>query len=205
MKSLHRPDLYAWSVFDTARNLDFNGTLWTRSGGNIAVDPMELSEHDRQHVAQLGGLDWILLTNADHVRDTVAIAQFFDARIAAPAAEREAAPLAALELDHLMEPDEVLGCGIRCVPMRGSKGFAGELAFLLPEEDTLICGDLIRGQRAGSLNLLPDEKLTDKDLCIASVSELLQISRLEAILVGDGQSIFRNAAQRLTELLPPAH
>ncbi|TVP58634.1 MAG: MBL fold metallo-hydrolase, partial [Nodularia sp. (in: Bacteria)] len=25
MKSLHRPDLYGWSTFNPARNIDFNG------------------------------------------------------------------------------------------------------------------------------------------------------------------------------------
>lgn len=201
MKSLHRRDLYAWSAFDTTRNVDFNGTFWQRDKGNIAIDPMPLSEHDRDHVAQLGGLSWVLLTNADHVRDTAAIAQRFAAQIAAPSLERDAPQLRDLDIAHWLEPNEVLPCGIRCIPMAGSKGLAGELAFLLPEKDTLICGDLIRGQRAGSLNLLPDGKLTDKEASLAAVRDLIQLSSLQSIIVGDGQSTFRNAPSRLTELL----
>ena len=40
MKSLHRPDLFAWSSFDEARNVDFNGTFWQRDEGNVVFDPM---------------------------------------------------------------------------------------------------------------------------------------------------------------------
>jgi len=201
LKSLHRLDLYAWSTFDTARNVDFNGTFWRHDDGNVAVDPMELSAHDEAHVNQLGGLDWILLTNADHVRDTATIAPRFNARIAAPAAERDDPRLGDLDIEHWLEPREVLACGIHCIPMAGSKGLAGELAFLLPGGDTIICGDLVRGQKAGALNLLPDAKLTNRQASLASVRELVALSQLEAVLVGDGQSIFRDARPRLTELL----
>jgi len=37
MKALHRDDLYGWSTFDTARNLDFHGTLWVRPEGNVVI------------------------------------------------------------------------------------------------------------------------------------------------------------------------
>ena len=31
MKALHRPDLFGWSQFDEARNLDFHGVALIRS------------------------------------------------------------------------------------------------------------------------------------------------------------------------------
>ena len=46
MKRLHRNDIYGWSVFDEGRNIDFHSVLWVRPGGNIAIDPLPLSEHD---------------------------------------------------------------------------------------------------------------------------------------------------------------
>ena len=37
MKRLHRADLYGWSRFDEARDIDFHSVLWKRSGGNVVV------------------------------------------------------------------------------------------------------------------------------------------------------------------------
>ena len=31
MKALHRPDLFSWSQFDEARNLDFHSVAWIRA------------------------------------------------------------------------------------------------------------------------------------------------------------------------------
>lgn len=200
MKSLHRPDLFAWSSFDDSRNVDFTGHLLVVDGGpNVAFDPMPLSEHDLAHVDQLGGVDWVLISNADHVRDTAAFCARWDAKVAAPAAERDRSEFAGLPVALWLQPDEGLTFGVHCLGMRGSKT-AGELAFLLPGGDTLLCGDLVRGQRAGSLNLLPDPKLGDKAAAIASVQALAERGDIEAVLVGDGQSIFRDGAARLREL-----
>lgn len=201
VKSLHQPDLFAWSIFDCARNVDFNGTFWKRDEANVVIDPMPLSDHDEAHADTLGGIGWILLTNADHVRDAAAIAHRFGARIAAPEAERLDPRILDLDVDHWMVPGEILSCGIECIGLDGSKGLAGEMAFLLPGGDTLVCGDLIRGQRAGSLNLLPDPKLSDRKAAIASVQRLLDLPQLNAILVGDGQSVFRDATERLRDML----
>ena len=48
MKLLHRPDLFCWSVFDEARDIDFNSVLWVRDGGNIAIDPLPMSSNSTQ-------------------------------------------------------------------------------------------------------------------------------------------------------------
>ena len=83
MKSLHRPDLYTWSSFDIDRNVDFNSVAWIRSEGNILIDPLPLSNHDRDHLDSLGGAAWIVITNSDHIRATKDIAQLTGAKIAA--------------------------------------------------------------------------------------------------------------------------
>jgi hypothetical protein len=40
MKRLHRPDLFTWSVYDADQQVDFNGVLWRREGGNVLFDPV---------------------------------------------------------------------------------------------------------------------------------------------------------------------
>jgi len=196
VKSLHRPDLFAWSSFDEARNVDFSGTLWRRRDGNVLFDPMPLTDHDLAHAHELGGVAWIAITNADHVRAAAELAVVFGAKLAAPAGDRERPDLDGVPVALWLEDgDEFLGA--RVIGMQGSKT-PGELAFLLG--DTLLCGDLVRGQRAGSLNLLPDPKLADKAAAVASVARLADLGP-SAVLVGDGQSVFRDGEARLRDLL----
>ncbi|MDH6101923.1 MBL fold metallo-hydrolase, partial [Chrysosporum ovalisporum ANA283AFssAo] len=82
--------------------------------------------------------------------------------------------------------------------LHGSKT-PGELALLL-EETTLITGDLVRARKAGSLTILPDEKLLDREAAVASVQRLAALPHVEAVLVGDGWPVFRDGRDRLQEL-----
>jgi hypothetical protein len=84
------------------------------------------------------------------------------------------------------------------IELYGSKT-PGELALLL-EETTLITGDLVRAHRAGSLMILPEAKLQDRSAAVASVQRLAHLNTVEAILVGDGWSLFRDGHAQLQEL-----
>ncbi|MBW4563104.1 MAG: MBL fold metallo-hydrolase [Mojavia pulchra JT2-VF2] len=196
MKSLHRPDLYSWSTFNPARNIDFNGIAWVRSDGNILIDPVALSNHDWNHLQSLGGVVWIVLTNSDHIRATPEIANQTYAKIAGPAAEKDTFPI---HCDRWLSDGEELAPGLKAIELQGSKT-PGELAFLL-EETTLITGDLVRAHKAGTLTILPDEKLQNRQAAVASVQRLAQLSQVETVLVGDGWSVFHDGRDRLKELV----
>jgi hypothetical protein len=196
MKSLHRPDLYGWSTFNPARNIDFNGVAWIRRDGNILIDPVALSNHDWNHLESLGGVVWIVLTNSDHIRSAKEIAGQTYAKVAGPAAEKESFPMLC---DRWLADGEELVPGLKAIELQGSKT-PGELALLL-EETTLITGDLVRAYKAGSLTILPDEKLENREKAVDSVRKLAELSQVEAVLVGDGWSIFRDGNLRLKELV----
>jgi len=195
MKSLHRPDLFGWSVFDEQRNVDFNGTVWVRDEGNIVIDPMPMSEHDQAHLADLGGAAWVVVTNSDHLRAAQELAAWTGAQLAGPAGERDA---------WLSGCDRWLGEGDELVPglvtltLEGSKT-PGELALLI-EGHTLVTGDLIRAHRGGALMILPDPKLSDRAAAIASVRRIAEIDSIEAVIVGDGWHVFREGGAALRAL-----
>lgn len=196
MKQLHKESLYCWSCFDEARNIDFHSYLWRRSDGNIVFDPLPLSEHDAEHLDNLGGVSLILITNSDHVRDAEALAHRSGAPIWGPEGERDQFPVSCARwLGNNEQPFDDL----EVYALEGSKT-EGELAFLL-ERDTLLTGDLIRSHRAGSLCLLPDAKLADKKRAVQSVSRLSSVHGIQAVLPGDGWPVFRDAAQVLLELV----
>ncbi len=193
MKRLHRDDIYGWSVFDERLNIDFHSVLWVRPEGNVVIDPLALSEHDRTHLEQLGSVSTIVITNSDHARASKLLAEATGARILGPAAER-----AQLECDDWLADGDVVVPGLTVMTLDGSKT-PGELALLL-EETTLITGDLIRAHEAGSLCLLPDTKLSDKEKAVASLRRLADLPWIEAVLPGDGWPVFRGGARALAEL-----
>jgi glyoxylase-like metal-dependent hydrolase (beta-lactamase superfamily II) len=198
MKRMHRSDLFAWSVYSEKLDIDFSGYAWIREGGNVLIDPPPMTPHDLEHLTKLGGAKWIILSNSDHVRGAAELAPKFGAQLVGPAAERETFPLPCQR--WLSDGEEVVP-GLWAFELDGSKT-PGELALVL-EETTLICGDLLRSHRAGSLMLLlPEQKLADRGRALASIARLAaRLPRLEAILVGDGFSIYREGQKRLAEFL----
>lgn len=196
MKRLHRDDLFCWSEFNETHNIDFHSFLWVRKEGNILVDPLPLSPHDKGHLFELGSFKSIVLTNSDHIRDTKRIGETNHAQIYVPAEECKAFPSSFTGC--LKEGDELVP-GLHVLEMEGSKT-PGELALLL-DEKTLIMGDLIRCHAGGGLALLDDSKLSDKSKAIASVERLAALPVLEAIILGDGWPVFHNAKDRLADLL----
>lgn len=197
MKRLHRSDLFAWSAFNEDRNIDFHSILWVREGGNVAVDPLPLSQHDQAHLQALGPLGTIVITNSDHTRAAKPLAALTGARVLGPAAEQDR-----IDCDAwLADGDEVVP-GLVAMALNGSKT-PGELALLL-DASTLITGDLIRAHEGGRLCLLPDAKLTDKSAARASVERLAALPGIEAVLPGDGWPVFNDGARALARLLSEA-
>jgi len=195
MKHLHRKDLFTWSEFNAERNIDFNSILWVRENGNVIFDPLPLTEHDKNHLQELGGADWIIITNSDHIRVAQEIKDLTGAKIVGPIAEKETFPI---QCDHYLTDQEELVPGLKTMELNGSKT-AGELCFLL-EETTLITGDLIRAHSPNNLMILPQKKLKDLELAIKSISGLLEYNAIDTVLVGDGWHIFKDGYQHLKSL-----
>jgi Metallo-beta-lactamase superfamily len=196
VKRLHRPDLWSWSRFDEGRNLDFHSLLWVHPGGNVAIDPLPQSPHDREHLRSLGGVAAIVVTNSDHVRGTEELAAATGARIFGPAGERASFPL---PCDRYLADGDEVASGLVALALDGSKT-PGELALLL-DGSTLITGDLVRAHRGGGLDSLPAAKLADRSAALASLRRLAALPDVDAVLVGDGWPIFRDGARALRELV----
>jgi glyoxylase-like metal-dependent hydrolase (beta-lactamase superfamily II) len=196
MKRLHRPNLFGWSVFDEARNIDFHSTMWVRPEGNVVIDPLPVSNHDEAHLKELGGVAWIVVTNSDHVRDSIRLARSTGAQLAGPSQEANNFPV---ECARWLTDGEEVVPGMSALELEGSKT-PGELALLI-EGSTLITGDLIRAHEGGALCLLPEEKLSSKRKAIASLQRLKLLPEIEALLPGDGWPVFRDAKCLLEELL----
>ncbi|GFO72173.1 hypothetical protein BJAS_P2183 [Bathymodiolus japonicus methanotrophic gill symbiont] len=196
MKQLHRKDLFGWSEFNQERNLDFHSVLWVRVSGNVLIDPIELSEHDFKHLQALGGASIIVITNSDHCRDALNIATQTGATIVGPIGERETFPIAC---ERWITDNEEIVSELIAYQLNGSKT-PGELALVL-DDSTLITGDLIRSHIAGELCLLPDAKLSDRNLALQSVTRLANLSAIGTVLTGDGWPVFKQGHSALKQIL----
>ena len=195
MKKLHRSDLFGWSVFDEERNIDFNGTLWVSSKGNVLIDPIPLSDHDKKHLENLGGAAHVIITNSDHIRDAERVLLFTGARSWGPLAEKGHL---ALDCDGWLEDGDKPITGIEVFSLNGSKT-PGELAILL-DGTTLITGDLIRAHEGGRLCMLPDAKIQNRENAIASIKRIASIKDIQAVIPGDGWPVFNRGHEALLEL-----
>lgn len=205
MKRLHRKDLYCWARFYEPLDIDFHGFLWARDDGNVAVDPLPLSPHDAEQIGKLGGVRWIVLTNSDHLRGTLELQRWTGARICAPIAEREHFPLPeGLTVESWLADGDVIAPGLMARALDGSKT-PGELALVL-DENTLICGDLVRAHRADTLMLLkPEQGLKDRAAAIASIDRVVALHpQLQHVLCGDGWHVFRHGRPLLQALVAGA-
>lgn len=195
MKSLHRPELFSWSVFDEARNVDFHGLCIQRAEGSVLIDPLPMTPHDRAHLESLGPVAVIVVTNSDHTRAAEALADATGATLCGPAAERQNFPM---RIDRWLSDGDQVVPGLTAYALNGSKT-PGEIA-LTWQGSTLITGDLIRAHKASGLMILPDAKLVDRAAAVQSVRRIAELPGIEAVLVGDGWQVFRGGGALLRGL-----
>lgn len=180
-----------WSVWQPDRNLYFNSFFVATADGNFAIDPLPLDAAGIAEIEAAGGLAWVIVTNRDHERAARPLAARFGAKLAASALD---APELGGPVDRALEPgDELLGATI--MPLEGLKT-AGEIALHLESRRTVVLGDALWGDPAGSLRLMPDAKLADPSTATLSLRRVAAL-RPEHLLLGDGACIFGDATRAL--------
>lgn len=183
------PGVAMWSLWQPERNVFFNSFFIETPEGNLVVDPLAASDADIGEMESRGGIAWIVVTNRDHERGARTLAARFDARLATSSEE---AKLLSGPVDRTLL-DRELFCGARIIALEGLKT-PGEFALHLRERETVLVGDALWGDPAGSFRLMPDEKLADPPRAAESMRRLAALVP-QHVLVGDGACIF-GAAQR---------
>jgi uncharacterized cupin superfamily protein/glyoxylase-like metal-dependent hydrolase (beta-lactamase superfamily II) len=184
-----------WSQWQPDRDLFFNAYFVQGGGENIVVDPLPLEETDVARLQAAGGVQWIVITNRDHERAAGSAAQRFGAQVAA--SEPDAREIS-IRVDRLVSDGDTIG-GARVIGLAGFKT-AGEFALYLPMKQTVIVGDALWGEPAGSLRMMPDDRLLDPGRAARSLCSLRAV-RPRHLLVGDGTPIFGRAYEALNEYL----
>jgi glyoxylase-like metal-dependent hydrolase (beta-lactamase superfamily II) len=197
MKRLSLDNFYSWSVFSEQRQIDFSGHVWVRDEGNVVIDPVAITDSDLAQLLELGGAAHIVATNRDHARMS---AFFRDQTGAEVLAHEDDAASFSFAIDRQLTDGEEIVPGMKVVHLRHGKS-PGEIALVWPELRAAFVSDLVWGGPSGSLSFLPDEVLADPPRAALELRRLLAYPDVETILVGDGDSIFRNGRERLLECL----
>lgn len=196
MKRLMIEDLYSWSVFSEARQIDFNGHLWVREEGNIAIDPVAMCDADRAQLEQLGGVKYIVITNRDHEREAAAFQEWTGAEVIVPESDAD-------EMDikpaRTISDGETIVPGLRAIHLSSGKS-PGEIALYFSEKSAILFGDIVAGEPMGRLSLLADDKLADAPKAAMELRKVLGL-RFNTVLVGDGHSLFKEGRQELVDCL----
>ena len=185
------PGVLMWSVWQPDRNMYFNSFFVKTGEGNFVVDPLAGDDALFERIEVEGGVDWIVITNRDHQRAAGGFAERFGAKIAASEGD---APLLDLHVDRQLRDDDLI-LGARVLTFNGLKT-PGEIALWLRDGRALIVGDALWGEPAGSLRLMPPQKLADPAAAILSLRKLRAVHP-EHVLVGDGACVFGNAMAML--------
>src|SRR5579872_710890 len=197
LQSIAIPGVAMWSRWQPDRSLNFNSFfVGTKKGDeNVLVDPLALDEADLKKIEEWGGIAWIVLTTRDHEREAAALAQRFNAKIAAPELD---IPEIKVKVDRPLREGDRIG-RLTVVQLDGMKS-PGEFALYLEDSATVIVGDALWGDPPGSLRTVPDAKLGDAKKAVLSLRRLWALEP-KNILVGDGYCIFGGAMEAIEAFL----
>jgi uncharacterized cupin superfamily protein len=194
MQPLSIPNGYTWS--QRRPGMPFNSHLFVLPDGNVAIDPVALEPDEEAEVAALGGIAWIVLTNSNHVRHTVALCKRFGAKVAARSAEIEelGAPV-----DRVLSDGDALFPGAAIVWLENQNS-SDEIAISFPEYETVLVGDALFGTPAGAVSLPPDDLLEDVRLASMGVRTLLALQP-QTLLLGHGSALYSGATRAIAKLV----
>ncbi len=191
------PGIWQWSWFSEEKQLDFNGLFLTVGDHKIMVDPPSMTAEASTFIRRNGPLDYIILTNRDHVREAAAVQAEFKCQLFVP--EADAAQMD-VKPSKTFKDGELLPGGIWVVHLRDQKSPGESALFLQQGKGVLIVGDALIGKPAGALSLLPAEKYADPGKAKEGLRRLLKYN-FDSILVGDGASILGGAKQAVEKTL----
>ena len=191
------PGIWQWSWFSDEKQIDFNGLFLTVGEHKIVIDPPPMTAEASTLIRRQGALDYIIVTNRDHLRESATYQAEFRCQLQVPEAE-------ALQRDvkttKTYRDGELLPGGIWAIQLKDQKSPGESALYIQQGKGVLIVGDALIGKPAGALSLLPTERYGDVGKAKEGLRRLLKYN-FDSILVGDGTSIIFGAKQAVEHVL----
>lgn len=195
------PDIWQWSWFSEEKQLDFNGLFLVVGEHKILVDPPPMTAEARAVVRRHEPIDYIVITNRDHLREAAVYQTELKCQLLVPEAD---ASHMDVKPTKTYKDGELLPGGIWAIHLKDQKSPGESALFIDRGKGVLIVGDALIGQPPGSVRLLPAEKYSDVQKAQNGLRRLLKYN-FDSLLVGDGASILVGGKQQVEQLLsvPP--
>lgn len=142
-------------------------------------------------------MDYIIITNRDHVREAATYQNEFRCQLQVPEADR-----AQMDVNPLktFKDGELLPGGIWVIQLKDQKTPGESALYIQQGKGVLIVGDALIGKPSGALSLLPSDKYQNLKAAKEGLQRLLKYN-FDSILVGDGASITFGAKQVVENVL----
>jgi glyoxylase-like metal-dependent hydrolase (beta-lactamase superfamily II) len=180
-----------WYTYDPTVRADLFSTAFSARNELTVVDPIALPAPYRTQLDSLGRVANIVVTNANHLRDTLNFS--YSASIFAPS-----------ELNAELTLNHALSDGLQVGPFRAIKidGAAdGEFALYHPDGGgTVIIGDALINFGPHGFDLLPQKYCSNQKRMIRSLRRLLDFD-FNRLFFAHGNPIVTRARERLASLL----
>jgi glyoxylase-like metal-dependent hydrolase (beta-lactamase superfamily II) len=191
------PDVLMWSWFSERHGYDFNGYLVRHPGGNICIDPVEMSDEVLDAIAD-EGVSQIVLTNRNHTRASARVRE----RTGAPVSIHPADAAHARNQGVTIDGDLVVGRKVGSFIVIDASGKSpGEVALHWPERKLLVVGDACVGKPPGACALLPETVMDDPARLRQSLRRIAEETDFDVLLPGDGTPILVAARESLRALV----
>ena len=191
------PGIWQWSWFSEEKQLDFNGLFLTVGEHKIVIDPPPMTAEASTLIRRQGALDYIIVTNRDHLREAATCQEEFRCQLQVPEAD-------ASQMDvtpsKTYKDGELLPGGIWAIQLKDQKSPGESALYIQQGKGVLIVGDALIGKPTGTLSLLASERYGDVAKAKEGLRRLLKYN-FDSILVGDGASIIFGAKQAVEHLL----
>ncbi|HXG75100.1 MAG TPA: hypothetical protein VNJ53_00880 [Gaiellaceae bacterium] len=203
------PGLWRWTGWHAEWGAEVGCTYCETPDGVVLIDPLVPPEDEQRFldaldrdVRRAGGPVHVLVTVFWHVRDTAALVERYGARVWAPARGRAAVARRAGTVTDAFRPGDSLPGGI--VAQRTAR--ATEVVYWLPEQRTLVPGDVLLGAEGGGVRLCPESWLPANATRAALAESLRPLLDLpvERILVSHGEPVLADAREALAAALAAA-
>jgi len=191
------PGFWQWSWFSEEKQLDFNGLFLVVGEHKILIDPPPMAGEDQAFIRRNGPVDYLIVTNRDHARESWSCQGNFGCQLFVPDAD---ASQMDLKPTKTFKDQELLPGGIWVVHLKDQKSPGESALFIQQGKGVLIVGDALIGKPAGAVTMLPVEKYADTTKAKEGLRRLLKYN-FDSILVGDGTSILTGAKQAVEKAL----
>jgi len=200
--------LWRWTGWHEEWNAEVGSVYLETADGVCLIDPIVPPEDEERFLRALdrdvqrqGGTVHVLVTVFWHARHARRLLDRYGGRLWAVSRGRAAVARRAGEVTDPFRPGDELPGGIRAFPT----GRGTEVVFVLPEQRTLVAGDVLLGAEDGGLRLCPVSWLPvglGHDGLRAALRPLLELE-LERVLVSHGEPVLADGGLALSRTLEP--